>query len=71
MIQQNVFIFNASIRDNVTMFQSFNQQEIERAIQRARLSNLLSERGEGYLCGENGSGLSGGEKQRISRTESA
>lgn len=66
MIQQNVFIFNASIRDNVTMFQSFNQQEIERAIQRARLSNLLSERGEGYLCGENGSGLSGGEKQRIS-----
>ena len=24
------------------------------------------ERGEGYLCGENGSGLSGGEKQRIS-----
>lgn len=66
MIQQNVFIFNASIRDNVTMFQSFNQQEIESAIQRARLSNLLSERGEGYLCGENGSGLSGGEKQRIS-----
>lgn len=48
------------------MFQSFNQQEIESAIQRARLSNLLSERGEGYLCGENGSGLSGGEKQRIS-----
>lgn len=66
MIQQNVFIFNASIRDNVTMFQSFNQQEIESAIQRARLSNLLSERGEGYLCGENGSSLSGGEKQRIS-----
>ena len=27
---------------------------------------MLSERGEGYLCGENGSGLSGGEKQRIS-----
>lgn len=27
---------------------------------------LISERGEDYLCGENGSGLSGGEKQRIS-----
>lgn len=30
------------------------------------LSSLIAERGEDYLCGENGSGLSGGEKQRIS-----
>jgi len=30
------------------------------------LSKLIEERGEDYLCGENGSGLSGGEKQRIS-----
>ena len=32
----------------------------------AELPSLLAERGEEYLCGENGSGLSGGEKQRIS-----
>ena len=66
VIQQNVFVFNASIKDNVTMFRSFPQGEIDRAIAHAHLSGLLAERGENYLCGENGNGLSGGEKQRIS-----
>ena len=32
----------------------------------ANLTGLLAERGEAYRCGENGVGLSGGEKQRIS-----
>lgn len=66
VIQQNVFVFNASIRDNVTMFRSFPEQEIEDAISHAHLNALIAERGDGYLCGENGKGLSGGEKQRIS-----
>lgn len=66
VIQQNVFVFNASIRDNVTMFRDFGQKEIDRAIAHAHLGPLLNQRGENYLCGENGSGLSGGEKQRIS-----
>ena len=66
VIQQNVFVFNASIRDNVTMFRSFPPEELAQAIRRAQLEALLAERGEDYLCGENGSGLSGGEKQRIS-----
>lgn len=66
VIQQNVFIFNASIRDNITMFSGFSKEEVERAITLSGLSQLIAERGEEYLCGENGSGLSGGEKQRIS-----
>ena len=66
LIQQNVFVFNASIRDNVTMFRSFPPEELAQAVRRAQLEALLAERGEDYLCGENGSGLSGGEKQRIS-----
>lgn len=66
VIQQNVFIFNASIRDNITMFSTFPAEEVNRAIELSGLSGLVSERGEDYLCGENGSGLSGGEKQRIS-----
>lgn len=66
MIQQNVFVFNASIRDNITMFHAFPKTEVDRAIRLSGLSNLIVERGEEYLCGENGSGLSGGEKQRIS-----
>ena len=66
VIQQNVFVFNASIRDNVTMFRSFPPEELAQAVRRAQLEALIASRGEDYLCGENGSGLSGGEKQRIS-----
>lgn len=66
VIQQNVFVFSASIRDNVTMFRDFPKEEMDEAIRLAHLDTLLSERGEGYLCGENGCNLSGGEKQRIS-----
>lgn len=66
VIQQNVFVFNASIRDNVTMFRSFPPEELAQAVRRAQLEALLAERGEDYLCRESGSGLSGGEKQRIS-----
>ena len=65
-IQQNVFVFNASIKDNVSMFRDFPKTEMDEAIARAHLGALIRERGEDYLCGENGSVLSGGEKQRIS-----
>lgn len=66
MIQQNVFVFDASIRDNVTMFREFPKAELDDAMSKAHLSELLASRGEEYRCGENGKGLSGGEKQRIS-----
>ena len=66
VVQQNVFIFNASIRDNITMFSQFPEDEVNRAINLSGVSGLIAQRGEDYLCGENGSGLSGGEKQRIS-----
>ena len=65
-IEQNVFVFNSSIMDNITMFRDFPEPEVSAAIDRANLSGLIEERGRNYLCGENGSGLSGGEKQRIS-----
>lgn len=57
---------HVSIRDNITMFRSFPKDEVDRATELSGLSALIAERGEAYLCGENGNGLSGGEKQRIS-----
>ena len=66
VVQQNVFIFNASIRENITMFAAFPQEDVERAITLSGLSELVAQRGEEYLCGENGCNLSGGEKQRVS-----
>lgn len=66
IVQQNVFVFNASIRDNITMFHEFPAEEVEQAIRLSGLGELIEKGGDDYLCGENGSGLSGGEKQRIS-----
>ena len=66
MIQQQVYVFNASIRDNITMFCDFPKEKVDRAIEQAGLAEVIRQKGESYLCGENGSGLSGGEKQRIS-----
>ena len=66
IIQQNVFVFNSTIRNNITMFSEFPKEEVDRAVRLSGLSALINEKGEDYLCGENGSGLSGGERQRIS-----
>ncbi len=65
MILQNVFIFNASVRDNITMFSDFSREEVDRAIRLSGLAEFIAANGEEYLCGENGSALSGGERQRI------
>lgn len=66
IIQQNVFVFNATIKDNITMFRDFPEDEVKNAVRLSGLSALIEEKGTDYLCGENGCGLSGGEKQRIS-----
>ncbi|MDO4739589.1 MAG: ABC transporter ATP-binding protein [Eubacteriales bacterium] len=66
IVQQNVFVFNDTIRNNITMFHEFPEDEVRRAIERSGLSALVRQKGEGYLCGENGKALSGGERQRIS-----
>ena len=66
IIQQNVFVFNSTILDNITMFSEFPAEEVDRAVRLSGLEKLIEEKGADYLCGENGSGLSGGERQRIS-----
>lgn len=66
MVEQNVFVFNATLLDNITMFQSFPPAVCEHALKRSGLDAFVREKGAEYLCGENGCLLSGGEKQRIS-----
>ena len=65
-VQQNVFIFNDTIRNNVTMFHEFPDREVTLALERSGLSEFIEKRGEDFVCGENGANLSGGERQRIS-----
>ena len=66
LIGQSVFLFDDTIRGNITMFREFPDQLVEDAVNRSGLSELLAQRGEDYRCGENGVGLSGGERQRVS-----
>ncbi len=66
IIHQNVFLFDDSIYQNVTMYKSFSDEKIDDVIKKAGLDELVKKRGKLYSCGENGKNLSGGEKQKIS-----
>lgn len=66
IVQQNVFVFNDTIRHNITMFREFPEEDVQRAMRLSGLDALIAQRGEDYICGENGKSLSGGERQRIS-----
>ncbi len=66
LVEQNVFVFDSSIHDNITMFRDFPQEQVDRAVRLSGLQPLIEAKGESYQCGENGANLSGGERQRIS-----
>ena len=66
VIQQNVFIFDDTVRRNICLFKEFPADAVESAATRAGLKDLIAEKGWDYGCGEGGAHLSGGEKQRIS-----
>lgn len=66
LVQQSVFVFNDTVYNNVTLYKDFPDNDVQSAILKAGLSQLLASHGKDYICGENGNALSGGEKQRIS-----
>ena len=65
-VEQNVFVFDDSIINNITMYSSVDEELLNEAIKKSGLAKLIEEKGPDYRCGENGCNLSGGEKQRIS-----
>ena len=68
IVQQDVYIFDDTLRANITLNQFFTDEEIKQAVQQSGLESyvLENELGLQTLCGENGSNLSGGERQRLS-----
>ena len=69
MVQQEVFLFNTTIRDNIRIGRpTATQKEVEMAAERARIHDFIMGLPNGYdtLAGEAGVKFSGGEKQRIS-----
>lgn len=66
VIHQNVFVFNDSIYNNITLYKEVSDTEFDFVVQRSGLSQLIDYHGKDFSCGANGMNLSGGEKQRIS-----
>jgi ATP-binding cassette, subfamily B, bacterial len=68
IVQQDVFLFTGTIRENVAYGRlTASDEEIVAAAHRARLSSLIEQLPEGMdtLIGERGVKLSGGQKQRL------
>lgn len=69
IVQQDVFLFNQSIEENILIGRpGATHEEVVKAAKRARIHDFISRLPHGYATvpGEGGVQLSGGERQRIS-----
>ena len=68
IVQQDIFLFNASIRDNILYGRlDATEEEVIEAAKRANIHDYIMTLDEGYdtMVGERGVRLSGGQKQRL------
>jgi ATP-binding cassette subfamily B protein len=68
MIEQDIFLFSRSIRENIAFgLQSASQEQIEEAARLAQADEFVLSFDEGYdsVIGERGVTLSGGQRQRL------
>jgi len=69
IVDQEVFLFNDTIRDNIRYANpAAADQEVEAACRAANCDDFIRRLEDGYdtIIGENGNQLSGGERQRLS-----
>lgn len=67
IISQEVFLFEASLRDNISLFREYSDEEIANAIKIANLTKFVNSLPNGLdtIIIDNGKEISGGERQRI------
>lgn len=67
IIHQNVYLFDKSLKENITLGKCFQESEIEEAMQKSAINEFLNKRtyGEDETLGEDGNKLSGGQRQRV------
>ena len=69
IVQQDIYLFNASIRDNILYGRlDATEEEVVEAAKRANIHDYIMTLDKGYdtIIGERGVRLSGGQKQRLS-----
>lgn len=66
-VSQDTFIFNETIKNNITFGSSYTLEEIIKVAERANAHDFITELPDGYdtLVGDRGIKLSGGQRQRI------
>lgn len=66
-IEQNVFLFNSTIRENITLGEAFTDEQMEKSLRDSALAGDLAAMPDGLdtVAGEEGGNLSGGQKQRV------
>ncbi len=66
-IEQQVFIFEDTIRNNITLYKEYSEDEINKAIDAAGLTDFIKQKPEGLdsIIYDNGKNISGGERSRI------
>ncbi|MFR2838813.1 MAG: ABC transporter ATP-binding protein [Zhenhengia sp.] len=67
VIDQDVFLFEDTIENNISLYKPLNDEIMEKAITGAGLEDFIGEKEEGLQTAilENGKNLSGGQRQRI------
>lgn len=67
MVNQDSFLFDGTIEENIRFFQIVDESRINQAVKQAELEKIIEEQVDKIklYVGEDGSKLSGGEKQRI------
>ncbi|MDD2427717.1 MAG: ABC transporter ATP-binding protein [Eubacteriales bacterium] len=66
-VEQHVFLFEDSLRNNLTLYRNYTDGELSDAIEAAGLKDFVAKQPEGLeqLILDNGKNVSGGEKARI------
>jgi ABC-type multidrug transport system fused ATPase/permease subunit len=66
-IYQDVFLFEASLKENIALFKQINEKQLNHAITVAGLTEFVDKNPEkaDLFIEENGKNLSGGERQRV------
>lgn len=68
VLHQNVFLLDDTLKNNITLYKDYSENQYENALQKANLSAVQARLpgGSDTVLGEGGNTLSGGERQRVS-----
>ncbi|MGD9886709.1 MAG: ABC transporter ATP-binding protein [Bacilli bacterium] len=66
-VEQNVFLFEDTVRNNLTLYKDYSDEEITKAIEKSGLTDFIASLPKGLdtMIYDNGKNISGGERSRL------